>query len=201
MPEVRRIVTLIEEWIEKNFPLPAHLLRTEYWLLELDPDAGDALRVAALLHDVDRVFALAPGEELPVAGSYDSEELLAWHSARSARCAASLLEGFGASREFIEEVSALIAVHEVGGAPRADLLMEADSISFLENNVGFFVREITPDVEEARAKTEYMYRRIRSEAARGLAAPIYRRVMEKLDGYNEEFRPAKGLDPYGMPLG
>ncbi len=41
---------------EEVHPHARHLLRTEDWLLELDGDAGEGLRLAAVLHDIERAF-------------------------------------------------------------------------------------------------------------------------------------------------
>ncbi len=186
-------------WVEENFFHPVHLLRTELWLLELMPEADEALRLAALLHDIDRAFPPAEGEKLPKTDKYDDPEYLLWHCRRSARYAKNLLKELGAEESVRTEAARLIEAHETGGDPRADALMEADSISFVENNVGFFVREITPDIPSITAKTEYMYRRIKSERALELAKPEYDRVMGKLKTHDAEFKPSRGLNGFGFP--
>ncbi len=51
-------------WIEPYWNAE-HLRRTLDWLLELEPDAGEALRLAALTHDMERHF---PGGPVPDLG-------------------------------------------------------------------------------------------------------------------------------------
>jgi uncharacterized membrane protein (DUF2068 family) len=44
--------------VELRHPHERHLLRTEDWAVELEPDASEQLRLAAVLHDVERAFSL-----------------------------------------------------------------------------------------------------------------------------------------------
>ena len=45
------------EWVRTNYQKGAqHLLQTEAWLLYLDPDASEALLLAAFTHDMERAF-------------------------------------------------------------------------------------------------------------------------------------------------
>lgn len=195
------LLARVREWIALNFILPAHLIRTETWLLELDPEAGTALRAAALLHDVDRAFPPGEDETPPSLENLYDDEYMAWHSARSARYASLLLVEMGAGQATARTAAELIELHETGGTRGADLLMEADSISFLENNVGFFVREVDVDIPALTRKVEYMYRRIRSEKARTLATPHYARVTAKLAAHAPGGEPqSKRLDPMGFTL-
>ncbi len=46
-------------WIEPYWNAE-HLVRTRDWLLELEPDASEALRLAALTHDMERHFPGGP---------------------------------------------------------------------------------------------------------------------------------------------
>jgi len=43
-------------WMGEVHPHSRHLLRTLEWLLELDPQASEALRIAAVTHDAERAF-------------------------------------------------------------------------------------------------------------------------------------------------
>ena len=47
-------------WIEPYWNAE-HLVRTRDWVLELEPDASEALRLAALTHDMERHFPGGPG--------------------------------------------------------------------------------------------------------------------------------------------
>src|SRR3954447_19592040 len=117
--------------VDSEHPHARHLLRTEDWVLELDPDAGEALRLAAVLHDVERAFP-DPDASWDSARDWDSSVYNRWHQDRSARIAAEWLRERGASPAVVEEVERLILVHEDGGWPEADVLQAADSLSFLD---------------------------------------------------------------------
>jgi hypothetical protein len=119
-------------WVEEvQHPHAQHLLRTEHWLLELEPDASEALRLAAVLHDIERAF---PDREAGWDSSRDgaNPEYNRWHQDRCAEIASEWLREQGAAEPLVAEVDKLIRVHEEGGWREADLLQAADSLSFLE---------------------------------------------------------------------
>jgi hypothetical protein len=117
--------------VDSEHPHARHLLRTEDWLVELEPDAGEALRVAAVLHDIERAFP-DPDASWDSARDWDSPVYNRWHQDRSARIAGEWLRERGAPDALVAEVERLILVHEHGGWREADLLQAADSLSFLE---------------------------------------------------------------------
>jgi Domain of unknown function (DUF4202) len=166
-------VTLLDgarAWVEEVHPHARHLLRTEHWLLQLEPDASEALRLAAVLHDIERAF---PDTEAGWDSSRDagSPEYNRWHQERCARIAGDWLAEQGASPELVEEVRRLIRVHEDGGWREADLLQAADSLSFLETMVGLVRRW---PKETAEAKLDHSVQRINPSLtrARELAEPL-----------------------------
>jgi hypothetical protein len=155
-----------------------HLVRTRDWLLELEPGASRALRLAALTHDIERHFPGGP-ESDPGNPGYEAE-----HAERSARIVREWLLESGAADELAAEVGALVAAHEVGGSPEADLLQAADSLSFLEVNrarPAAWVREGRCDAAEARARLRAMFDRIRPEPARAAAVPLLDRAERELE--------------------
>lgn len=187
-----------EVW--RSYPLPEHLVRTEWWLHRLRPGSDEAVRAAALLHDIDRLYPLEAGETSPTDYRFDDRESLLWHGRRSARFAERILRQLGAEEAFIGRVKPLIVYHELGGDEDAEALMEADSLSFLENNVDFFLRKVTAEADEVRIKVDYMFHRIRSEEARELARPLYRRVVAKLEALVPgSIEPDGRLDVTGLP--
>jgi hypothetical protein len=105
-------------------------VRTRDWLVELDPSAGEAHRVAALTHDVERNFPGSPLQpaDLPANDSAYRDA----HQARSAELTTKWLRGQHASSQLINDVAGLVRTHEWGGSPEADLVLAADSISFFE---------------------------------------------------------------------
>ena len=83
------------DWIEPYWNAE-HLRRTRDWLLELDPDASEALRLAALTHDIERHFPGGPVNDLSVAPEEDME-YRRLHSERSARFVTQWLAEQGVS--------------------------------------------------------------------------------------------------------
>jgi hypothetical protein len=156
------------EWIASYWNAE-HLIRTRDWLVELDPDAGLALRLAALTHDIERNF---PGGPAPDPANPEYARV---HAERSARIVREWLTANGASADLTADVSRLVSAHEVGGWPEADLLQAADSLSFLEVNAtrpAAWVRDGRCDAEEARARLRQMRDRIAVEEARGPATQL-----------------------------
>jgi hypothetical protein len=160
-----------------------HLVRTRDWLLELDPGAGEALRLAALTHDIERHFPGGPTQDKADA-AWDDPDYLRAHSERSAEIVGAWLEDQGADEALAGEVVELIRLHEVGGSPAADLLQAADSISFLETLsevAAAWVRNGVCSADKARQKHRWMFERIRLERARELAEPLYAQALADID--------------------
>jgi hypothetical protein len=169
-------------WIEPYWNA-RHLVRTLDWLLELDPGASEAARLAALTHDMERHVPGGPAQDLAVWPDED-REYRRRHSERSARIVADWLRSEGADESLVSEVERLILAHETGGAADEDLLQAADSLSFLETNrelvVGWFSSGRCSR-ERAKAQAEWMYARIRPEGARALARPLYEEAIRAVD--------------------
>lgn len=172
-------------WVSQNYSNANHLLKTEEWLIHLSPAASEALRLAALTHDMERAF---PGSDSPhqdpTAKSSDQTYNLA-HSERSAKIVAAFLHEQKAHETLISAVADLIRAHEYGGWPEADLLQAADSLSFLEVNVGWFLQMLARPgslwkPEYVRDKFDWMYERIQLEEARALATPLHEVALTKL---------------------
>lgn len=160
-----------------------HLVRTRDWLLELERDASEALRLAALTHDMERHFPGGPVDDLSIPPE-DGMTYRRLHSERSAQIVGDWLAGEGAEEELVADVRRLIVAHEVGGAPDEDLLQAADSLSFLEVNPPVVVGWHTSgrcDRERSRAQLRWMFERIRVPRARDLAQPLYEEALAVVD--------------------
>ena len=165
-----------------------HLVRTRDWVMELDPGAGLALRLAALTHDIERNF---PGGPAPDPADPDYARV---HAERSARIVGEWLAANGAPDDLTAEVSRLVAAHEVGGSPDADLLEAADSLSFLEVNAtrpAAWVRDGRCDPAEARARLRHMHDRITVQQARGPAARLLEDAEQRLEAALAELEGAR----------
>lgn len=171
-----------EAWIEPYWNA-RHLVRTRDWLLELDPEPGEALVLAALTHDMERHFPGGPRMD-PATMAPDDPVYRAEHSERSAGIVGEWLRGQGGDEELVTEVEELIMLHETGGSPEANLLQAADSLSFLEVNadlVAAWALEGRCGKERSKAQLTYMLERIQVERARELAGPLYEEGLAVVD--------------------
>ena len=157
------LVERARAWIEEVHPHPRHLSRTLEWAEVLEPDGGEALRIAAVTHDSERAF---PDPQCPwdSANGFDDPGYLRYHQERCARITGDWLSAQGAPVALTTRVTELVAVHELGGWPEADLLQAADSLSFLEVMVPLVERWVTSGrAPPSRAvdKLQWMHDRIR----------------------------------------
>jgi hypothetical protein len=173
------------EWIGSYWNVE-HLVRTRDWLLRVDPSAGLSLRLAALTHDIERNFPGGPAPD-PADCGYARA-----HAERSARITGEWLGSMGAPLALVADVERLVAAHEVGGWPEADLLQAADSLSFLEVNAtrpAVWVRDGRCSATEARARLRHMFDRIAVDDARvvgkSLLEDAERRLEAALAGLGE----------------
>ena len=170
------------EWIDPYWNRD-HLVRTLDWLLDLDPDAPEALRLAALTHDMERHFPPSRSLDLSLSPE-ENVEYNRWHSERSARIVGDWLRDEGAGEELVGEVRRLILAHEYGGEPDEDLLQAADSISFLEVNApvlaGWYA-DGRCSRKRAKAQARWMFERIKLERGRELARPHYEEALAVVD--------------------
>ena len=135
---------------------PEHSRNTLQWLLELDPEVDAALQIAALGHDIDRAV-----EERKVlrADFAEYDAFKAAHARNGAQILRELLEACGIEdAAFLREVHRLVCCHEVGGDPRSDLLVDADSLSYFDVNLPlYFARH---GWEETQRRCVWGYRRL-----------------------------------------
>ena len=135
---------------------PRHSPNTRQWLLELDPNADDALQIAALGHDIDRAVA---ERKVQRAEFSDYDAFKAAHARNGAQILTELLEECGIDdAAFLGEVHRLVCCHEVGGDPRSELLVDADSLSYFDVNLPlYFARN---SWEETQRRCVWGYRRL-----------------------------------------
>jgi hypothetical protein len=153
-------------------------------LLKLKPDASEALKIAALAHDIERISPPPPLERM-VASSprgWRDPEFLQRHSEKGAEIIAEVMSRRQAAPEMIEQVKFLVAGHEFSGTREQNILKDADSVSYFESNIEEFLqlKVKTFGKEKVRAKFNWMYNRITSETARRIVEPWYRRALAQL---------------------
>jgi hypothetical protein len=147
----------IEEIIKKS-PVPEdpiHSKNTLEWLLWLEPDADEALQIAALGHDIERAI-----EERKVRRedykNYD--EFKDAHASNSAKILAEIMKECSISKKLADDSFFLVCQHETGGTRRSDILRDADSISFFHVNLPYYF--IRNGVAETRKRFLWGYRRL-----------------------------------------
>jgi len=148
-----------------------HTLDTWQWMLRLAPDAGLAVQLAALFHDVERLISEADARVEHRAASYQGFKNE--HAARGAKMAAALLGEAGVDAETRRRAARLIAVHESPAAPgdpdaeAVDLLNDADALSFFSLNSVGYLDYFGP--EPTRRKVAFTLGRLRPTARRHLS--------------------------------
>jgi hypothetical protein len=144
---------------------PEHAQNTLEWLLKLQPDTDEALQIAALGHDIERAM-----EERKIRREHypNYEVFKAAHAKNSALILREIIEDCGVSdQSLIDDVCCLVRQHEVGGDPRADLLKDADSISYFDVNLPrYFERN---GWEETRRRCLWGYQRLSSRMKEAVA--------------------------------
>jgi hypothetical protein len=181
---VSDLVARAQAWVAEVHPHAEHLERTLHWALELDPQASEALRIAAVTHDIERAFPdNAAGWDSP--RDWDSPEYNRWHQDRCAELVERRLRSQGADEGLVSAVGDLVRVHEEGGWPEADVLQAADSLSFLETMVPVviaWVRDGRAPVERAAGKLHHSVERIAPDLqrARSLAEPMLEQALGRL---------------------
>lgn len=158
-----------------------HFLRTVYWLKQLKPDADEAMCVAAVGHDIERASRQKDEEKTNTTEGYQNDFYLKYHPEKGAEIMAEFLKKEGANDRFIERVKYLISKHEVGGDDDQNLLKDADSISFMENQTDHFIEkssELGSDV--VKNKFDRMFDRISSDNAKDICRVWYDKAFKKL---------------------
>lgn len=138
----------------------AHALDVWQWTVRLDPDAGLAVQLAALFHDIERLVSEADTRVEHQAADYQGfkDE----HARRGAEMADEALKRAGVDAAIREQVARLIAGHE----RMSDVLNDADALSFFSLNSPGYVDYF--GAEAARRKVAWTLARLRPEARRRL---------------------------------
>jgi len=157
--EIQRVI--------KKSPLkfdPGHSNKTLEWVLKLKPDADEALKIAALAHDIERAeTGITEGTHLT---DYSKlSEFKKEHALRSAQIITELLRKNAYSQEFIKKVENLVKKHEEGGDEETNVLMDADSIAYFDYHIDKYYAKNGRD--KTASKISFMFQRI-SDRAKGI---------------------------------
>ncbi len=147
---------------------PRHSTNTLEWLLKFEPDAGEALQLAALGHDIDRAVEAS---KVLRADFFDYDDFKMAHARHSAEMLLEILQQCGVEdRPLADELYRLVCVHEVGGDACSDLLVDADSLSYFDVNLPLDRERNSP--QETLRRCVWGTRRL-SERARVIAAQLH----------------------------
>ncbi len=125
-------------------------------MLNLKPDADEALKIAALSHDIDRAITKILEKDL---NDYSKiNEFKKEHSIRSAQFICNILKKHNYSQSIIDKVKHLVENHEFGGDLESDILMDADSLAYFEYNIPSYLKICGR--EKTKEKIKFMYKRL-----------------------------------------
>ena len=169
--------------IEQTYQIK-HFKRTVYWIKKLRPDADEALLIAGIAHDIERAFRKSISHEQikKSAKGFSDKKYIGPHQQEGAEIIADFLKREGADRKLIRRVKMLVSKHEVGGNADQDLLKDADSISFFENNVTNFIKLMSKvKAEKINGKFDWMFNRITSKKAKEIVNSWYKDAINQLN--------------------
>jgi len=129
-----------------------HSKNTRAWVLKLLPEADVALQIAALGHDIERSI-----KELKIKRENyaDYDEFKTAHARNSAKFLDDLLSKYDLDKTIRDKVSNLVTHHEFGGNPEANILKEADSISYFDVNLPLYFQRNSKKETEFRITWGY----------------------------------------------
>lgn len=189
---MRSLYKKVEEYVVDVFTKAGsidqinHFKRTAYWLKKLKPDANEAMLIAAVAHDIERSYRSTDYSTFNTSqkGFSDKEHLIR-HQETGATIMEDYLNKNKVDKEIINEVTSLISKHEVGGTTDQNLLKDADSISYFENQIDHFLNKFVEDTgkEKVRDKFDWMFRRMTTGKAKKIAKPMYASALKRLEEY------------------
>ncbi|RZN14859.1 MAG: DUF4202 family protein [Methanosarcinales archaeon] len=147
----------LEEIIDKSLVPedPIHSKNTLEWLLKLEPNADDALKIAALGHDIERAIE----EQKVIRKDYISyDDFKKAHALNSAKILKEIMVECNVGKELINDVFFLVSSHETGGNRRVDVLRDADTISFFHVNLPYY--SVRNDAEETKVRCLWGYNKL-----------------------------------------
>ncbi|RJO61427.1 DUF4202 family protein [candidate division WS5 bacterium] len=167
--------------ILKESPLDFEIIHAQLTLknlLEIIPDADDAVKIAAYAHDVERgVYKITETYNLKDNSGASIDEFKKQHAIRSAKIISDILEKDGFEKEFIDHVARIVEKHEVGGDEKTNAVMDADSISYFDYNVYEFFKKNGP--EKTKNKVRFMSSRV---------SPRALEIIKNIDYKDDEIR-------------
>ena len=148
---------------------PMHSKNTLKWLLKLKTNADEALKIAALGHDIERAI-----EERKIKRSdyktYDAFKDA--HALNSAKIIVEIMKDCKINQESTDDVHFLVRHHECGGDNRINVLRDSDTISFFDVNLQFYFKR--NDEKETKKRWLWGYNKLPSNLKNIVAEFNYR---------------------------
>jgi uncharacterized protein DUF4202 len=158
LEKAKRQAAAIIKRSEVSSDLP-HAENVRHWLMVLQPDADDVLQFAAYAHDVER--GMPDRLRVDMFDGYD--EYKAAHAKRAGEIAAGIAREAGFSGADCERLARIIEGAEFpSGDPEIQLVCDADSISFFDTNVAYYLDAHGTDALGKKAR--FMYDRASERA-------------------------------------
>jgi len=153
-----------------------HAELTFGWIKKMKPHAGEALKLAGLLHDIERALY---GDWKK--GSVIKKDLIK-HQSLSAKEAGKFLTSIHADQKIIAKVKRLVKGHEQGGGDEEDTLCNADSLSLMEGKAIKWAEKCktAEDIIKTRKKLIYTYNRITTNELKEVADKWYKEALNIL---------------------
>lgn len=178
----------VKQFVEESFSAGVneksmkHFEQTVAWLKRLKPDADEPMLIAAYSHDIARALRQVDSKTLFKNKELNDPEVLKEHQEQGAQIMGEFLRDNDYDEVSVKRVENMIRHHEEGGDEESNLLMDADSLSYLEVNAKKHIGLI--DVwgkGKVERKIDWMYSRISSARAKEFAQPYYQEVKDLLN--------------------
>lgn len=138
---------------------PSHAENVLHWLLVLDPDANEVLQLAAYGHDIERALP----DRYTVKDFETYEDYKNAHAKRGGELITKMLLDAGYSQNDAKRAGGLVTEAEFSSDDsQVQLICDADTISFFDNNLAFYRKRYESDV--VRKKVNFMYSRATDRA-------------------------------------
>lgn len=154
-----------------------HAENTLLWVKKIRPDASMALQIAAIGHDIERGVPPRYRDE----DFENHDDYKTAHSERGAQILEEIMRRYKIDEKVIREATDLVRMHETGGSEDADVLMDADSISFFDNNLDFYIGY--KGLEGAIKQIEYKFNRCSPRAQK------YIEEIERYEKFKKQIKP------------
>ena len=178
MDDFKSVINKINKLLKVARPKDefSHAQNTLKWVKLLAKEPSQALVIAALAHDIER-WSREDREHQRANESYD--EYKRRHSNIGAEIISNLLSQFNFSKDFIAQVADLVREHEFGGNTETNILQDADSISFFDNNLDYYLKR--NGYKRTAEKVKWMFNRCSKRAqAQIVQLPKYQ-IFSKLN--------------------